>query len=233
MATKKCPVCEVPVKLENLERHVRNQHPRAAVDLKTLLTDEEREETAQARRASARPAVTRKGATFIAVVAVVLAALLVLVIFNPLGNVGPGIGQVAPNFSVRSTTGTTVSLSSYRGSIVLLEFMDVDCPACNDEVPTLVSLHQNYSATVRFLSIDVNFVDELDTDVKIDAWASSHGANWPYALDVGGTVRRMYGVTSTPTVFVLDADGVVRALVQPPSNSYAHFVAAIAAASGA
>ena len=41
MATKKCPVCGVSVKAENLQRHVRNQHPRAKVEeveeLKTLL----------------------------------------------------------------------------------------------------------------------------------------------------------------------------------------------------
>ena len=35
MAQKKCPVCGVSVKLENLERHLRNQHPRADVDLET------------------------------------------------------------------------------------------------------------------------------------------------------------------------------------------------------
>jgi peroxiredoxin len=233
MATKKCPVCEVPVKFENLERHVRNQHPHADVDLRTLLTDEERAATTRAKRASARPAITRKGATVVAVVALVLGALLVLVIVNPFGNVGPGIGQTAPTFSIRSTMGTTISLSSYRDAVVVLEFMDVDCPACNDEAPTLVALHQNYSATVRFLSIDVNFVAPSDDDAKINEWASSHGANWPFALDVDGSVRRMYGVTSTPTTFVLDRDGVVRAIVHPPANSYGDFVAAIAAASGA
>src|SRR3989304_9699704 len=49
--SKKCPVCGVSVKLENLERHVRNQHPRASVDLTSLLSAEERMETTRATRA--------------------------------------------------------------------------------------------------------------------------------------------------------------------------------------
>jgi hypothetical protein len=41
MAMKKCPVCGVSVKLENMERHVKTQHPREEVDLRSLLTEEE------------------------------------------------------------------------------------------------------------------------------------------------------------------------------------------------
>jgi peroxiredoxin len=229
MATKPCPVCDVQVKLENLERHVANQHPRAGVDLRSLLSEDERRRTELVGRAAAPP-LTRRGKQTIVIVAAVVAVLLVLVILNPFRGVGPAIGQVAPDFSVRSTAGSTVTLSSYRGVPVLLEFMDVDCPACNVEIPTLVSLYANYSTGVRFLSIDVNFVGGADDDAKIAAWASSHGADWSYALDVGGSITRAYGVTSTPTVFVLGADGVVRAIVKPPSNAYSNFVAALAAA---
>ena len=46
MAMKKCPVCGVPVKAENLERHVRNQHPHAEVNPDTLLTEDEKAEVA-------------------------------------------------------------------------------------------------------------------------------------------------------------------------------------------
>jgi len=227
MATKKCPVCDVAVKLENLERHVRNQHPRAAVEVDSLLTNEERKVTARSRPAALK--LTRQGKQLIAILAVVVAAILILVIFNPFPNV-PGIGETAPDFSVRTTTGSTIVLSSYRGTPVLLEFMDVDCPACGVEVPTLVALYANYSSSVRFLSIDVNFVGSADNDAKIGSWATSHGATWPYALDTTGGITRSYGVTATPTTFVLDADGIVRATLLPPNNSYSHFVSALSAA---
>ena len=53
MATK-CPVCGVSVKLENLERHVRTQHPRADVDLTQTLTPEQRRELDAQKRALER-----------------------------------------------------------------------------------------------------------------------------------------------------------------------------------
>src|SRR3990170_19740 len=132
MAQKKCPVCGVSVKLENLERHLRNQHPRADVDLETAFTEEERREATQAKTA-ALPTITAKGKQWIAIVSVAVAAVLILVIWNPFGGVGPGVGQLAPDFTVETSTTGTVTLSAYRGSPVVLEFMDVDCDACKFE----------------------------------------------------------------------------------------------------
>jgi len=58
MAMKKCPVCGASVKVENLERHVEDKHPRAKVDLSKLVTKEEKEaaKPKKARRAR-RPVV--------------------------------------------------------------------------------------------------------------------------------------------------------------------------------
>src|SRR3972149_2223624 len=120
MATKKCPVCSVPVKVENLERHLKNQHPRADVDLTSALTEQERRE-AQRAKAAARPAITTTGMRWVALIAVVVAAILGLAIGNPSRGIGPGVGQVAPGFTVETSTVGTVTLSSYRESPVVLE----------------------------------------------------------------------------------------------------------------
>ena len=235
MPTKKCPVCGVAVKLENLERHLRDKHPRSGVDPGSIFTDEERQAAARVQHAAATPRITRKGVRLIAIVAASIAAILVLVILNPFGNVGPGIGQIAPDFSIRNTSGTTVSLSSYRGSVVLVEFMDIDCPACQAELPTLVSLYANYSS-VRFLSINVQFVGNPETDAEVAAWAVNGGATWSYAVDFSGSVQSRYGITGTPTSFVVDPNGLIRAIVRPTGaggNTYADFANAFDLASGA
>lgn len=227
MASKKCPVCGVSVKVENLERHVRNQHPRAEVAAEALLTTEEKQEVQKAKSA-ARPGITPKGVRLVAVIAAVIAVVLVLAIWNPFAPVGPGIGQVAPDFSVRTTSGGTVTLSSYRGFPVVLEFMDPDCPACRNEAPTLVSLYQNYSATTRFLSIDVDFVGVgSDDDAELIQYADGYGARWSFAIDTTKSIYRAYGVSATPTTFILDRAGVVKAILLPPGNTYGDFVSAL------
>lgn len=230
MATKRCPVCDVPVKPENLERHIRNQHPRAQVNPESLLTPEERRRATQTR--AGRPVLTRQGRRIILIVAVVLAVVLVLVIANPFRAVGPAVGQIAPDFSVRTSSGGSLTLSSLRGNVVLLEFMDVDCPACQHEAPTLVWLYANFSATVRFVSIDVNFVSGADDDARLNTFKTTYGTSWTYALDTTRGITNAYGVDSTPTTFILDRNGVVAAIFHPPDNTYAGYAAALNRAVG-
>ncbi|MEK6986657.1 MAG: TlpA disulfide reductase family protein, partial [Candidatus Thermoplasmatota archaeon] len=201
MATKKCPVCGVPVKVENLERHLRNQHPRADVDLTSALTEQERRE-AQRAKAAARPAITTKGMRWVAIIAVVVAVILILAIWNPLRGIGPGVGQVAPDFTVETSTVGTVTLSSYRESPVVLELMDVDCSACQLEArDVLPFVFQNYSGRgVRFLSVSlIGFVPPADTKATIEGFKSKYGTNWAYGMDTSGTVRNAYQVQYTPT----------------------------------
>jgi len=72
------------------------------VDLSKLLTEEERKEIAD-RKTAARPAMTEGGRRIVMVVAVVVAIVLILIIVRPF-RVGPNVGEVAPNFTLTSTT---------------------------------------------------------------------------------------------------------------------------------
>jgi len=222
MPTKKCPVCGVSVKVENLERHVRDQHPHADVDREHVLTEDERR-TLEKAQAAGTAILTRGGRRLILISAILLAVVLVLVIANPFRGVGPAVGQFAPDFTVVTSDGNSLRLSSLRGTPVLLEFMDPDCPACQQEAPTLVSLYANYTGSVRFVSIDVDSVGASDTDARINAFRSSYGASWSYALDTTHRVRSAYAVSSTPTTYVLDTAGIVVGVVHPSDNTYAGY----------
>lgn len=209
MATKKCPVCGVPVKVENLERHLRNQHPRDRVEAKEVLTAEERR-TAEKSKAAARPALTSAGKRNIVILAIVVAAVLIAAIYLGLGHGGTNPGQTAPDFTLTSTTGTPVKLSSLRGSPVLLEFMDVDCLWCQREAGTLSALYANYSGRgVKFLSVDMNSDGAQDTADRITAFKTQYSTPWTYVMDPNQAVANTYGVTATPTMFLLDRSGVV------------------------
>lgn len=234
MAMKKCPVCGVSVKTENLERHVRNQHPKEHVDLDETLTEEDRKEIEEGR-SSGRPGLTSGGRRMIAIVAVVVVVLLLAIVaYTYL--VPPPVqpGNAAPNFTLTSTQGTTVTLSSWKGSGVLIEFMDVDCTFCQQEAPVLANLYPTYTAKgVKFVSVDINFEGQQDTATRIDAFAGNYGTPWPYCLDPGATVQRAYGVTSTPTIFIVDKNGVLyKQMTGVAEASQANLVAALNAVSG-
>ena len=232
MTSKKCPVCGATVKVENLERHVRDQHPRSAVDLETVLSAEERDEVRRSNL-TARPAMSRRGIGIASAVAIVLAALLVLLAFNPFGNVGPNVGQLAPDFTLTQSTGGTFTLSSYRGSVVLVEFMDVDCGFCQQEAPTLASVYSTHASLgVRFVSVDIDFLAASDTADRINAFKQQYGTDWVYVLDSSKSAMRAYGVDSTPTTFILKGDGVIARIFGSAGVSAETYRAALDAALG-
>jgi cytochrome oxidase Cu insertion factor (SCO1/SenC/PrrC family) len=208
MAVKKCPVCGVSVKVENLERHVGNQHPRERLEPEQLLTTEERQDVRRATPAS-RPAMTRRGKLSAAAVAVILVVVIVALAFRP--NIGIGPGQVAPDFTATTSDGGTVHLNALRGQPVFLAFMDIDCLHCiNEARDVLPILYQDYSARVNFLSVDVDFpsLPPTDTRDRINVFRTQYQNTWPFALP-DPLITQAYGVSGTPTMYVLDRNGVV------------------------
>jgi peroxiredoxin len=199
---KRCPLCRASVKLENLERHARRAHPGRKVDF-GLREDERDALEAAARR---RPTFRRTERLLYPVLAVlvVVAILVVVVVYTPPH--GSHEEGTAPDFALTSSDGRVVRLSDYRGQPILLDFMDTDCHFCQEETSTvLVPLHASYGDRVVFLSVDVSFVGPPDTFEDIKEFKAVYGATWTYVLD-DGTVARKYGVTGTPTTFILDSD---------------------------
>jgi peroxiredoxin len=128
------------------------------------------------------------------------------------------IGAEAPDFTLRTPTGTPVSLRALRGKAVLLEFFATWCPHCNAEAPHLRGLYQRLPrAKVSFVSVD----GSSDDAPSVFAYHVWHGLPFPAVLDHGdrtvtfpdhgpiGPVSRRYGVSLWPTFYVLDRHGRV------------------------
>jgi peroxiredoxin len=210
MVTKKCPVCGVPVKLENLERHVKTQHPREKLDLRSILTEEETTQT-KAVKTVRKSDSSVKRMWPLAALAIIIVVVLFVALQKPAANAtGIGIGQTAPEIDMTTTDGNPIKLSDLRGKPTVLEFMDVDCGHCVVEAGVLSQVYDDRHLVANFLSIDVNFVGTSDDAAKINQFKSDHNTWWPYALDADGSVTKTYGVNGTPKAFILDQNGVVR-----------------------
>ena len=128
------------------------------------------------------------------------------------------VGAQAPDFTLRTPTGTRVGLRDLRGKAVLLEFFATWCPHCNAEAPHLKELYAKLPhAKSAFVSIDGN----SDDAASVLAYHIWYGLPFPALLDQGqrtvtfpehgpiGPVSRKYGVSLWPTFYVLDPRGRV------------------------
>jgi len=228
---RKCPECGVSIKVENLPSHYAKLHPRTRLPTELAV---EAGRAAKVQRPRPAPVVTRRGVRLIAAVSILVAVVLFLIVVNPFRGAGPNVGQQAPDFTLSTSMGGTVTLSAFRGTPVLLEFMDVDCPPCQTEAGTVLSsLYGNYSGRIRFLSVDVSFVGATDTDARINDFRTRYNTPWEYALDGSRSVQGAYGVRSTPTTFIVDRNGVILQILhgsQP--TGYSAYAAALDVALG-
>jgi len=142
----------------------------------------------------------------------------------------PGVGAQAPAFTLRRLEGSgAVSLASYKGRPVVLNFWASWCEPCKTEAAVLQRDWTSYRHRgVVFLGVDYH---DLASDAR--RFVSSHSLTFPMLEDGSGKVTGSYGVSQVPETYVLDKQGrVVAHLAGPITNpSFAgEFHAALAKA---
>ncbi|GAC1618944.1 MAG: hypothetical protein PVS2B2_28480 [Candidatus Acidiferrum sp.] len=117
-------------------------------------------------------------------------------------------GKMAPNFSLPSLDGRTVSLADYRGKEkIVVSFWASWCGPCRLETPALKKFYERYrktSGNFEFLAISI---DEDRGAAQV--YATESQMPFPVLLDLKGTVSDAFGVNSIPTIFVIDESGKV------------------------
>jgi cytochrome c biogenesis protein CcmG, thiol:disulfide interchange protein DsbE len=123
--------------------------------------------------------------------------------------VAPLVGHLAPDVSFVDLADNTVKLSSLRGKIVVLNFWYAACEPCRYEMPLFEhAYHADGSRGLVVLGVDM--VDNAQTTSEFIA---ALGIDYPIVRDRGQRAVLTYHVTRTPTTFVIDRQGVIRAVV--------------------
>ncbi len=155
----------------------------------------------------------RRNYAVIAGVSVLL--ILIIVAVSSIRPPGVNVGQQAPDFSLRDITNETFQLEAVRGTPVLLEFMATSCGACANQAPILSQSYSSHGTHVKFVSIGIN--PATDQASVLSSYATSHNSPWIWIRDTSG-ISKTYGVTATPTIFILDRDHVVQSLFVGVTN---------------
>jgi peroxiredoxin len=131
-------------------------------------------------------------------------ALLACAVATPAFAV-PHEGDGAPEFSLPSARGGTVTLAAYKGKPLYLNFFASWCAPCNDEAGDVGLLYAKYHRA----GLAVVGVDELEDKVKALGFARRY--SWPFAvaLDGDGALVRSYGVIGLPVHVFIDRHGKI------------------------
>jgi peroxiredoxin/tetratricopeptide (TPR) repeat protein len=120
---------------------------------------------------------------------------------------GPQVGKPAPDFTVTTIDGKTLSLASFRGKTLVINAWATWCPPCRQEMPDLIHSYATLSKDdVAFLGIDTTEEAPI-----VRAYAVAKGLPYPQAVEGVKAFAKSYDVQYFPTTFVIDPQGILRA----------------------
>jgi peroxiredoxin len=125
----------------------------------------------------------------------------------------PVIGKPAPDFALKDLAGNEVKLGSFKGKVVVLEWINPGCPFVqrSHSVGSLVdTAKRRMKDGVTWLAINSGApgkqgADPAQNEEAVKKWSLPH----PILRDATGTVGKAYGATNTPNMFVIDKTGKV------------------------
>ena len=158
---------------------------------------------------------------------------------NPVA-IGTDVGERAPDVEGKAYNGTSwveFDFESYfdnswkegniSGQWVAIEFMDTDCPYCQQTADEYGQWANTYSANnPNWNGPHVNFLasaTELDipghetSRAEIQDFRAEYGHNFPYIDDIDQDNMKEWGIPGTPTYFLIQPDGII-AWVSDDSN---------------
>jgi peroxiredoxin len=121
------------------------------------------------------------------------------------GNHPGRIGTSAPDFTVQDSD-HKVTLSQYRGQVVVLNFWATWCPPCIDETPSLVKMQthlKDKGVVVLAVSIDAD-------DAAYHKFLKDYSVNMITVRDEARKASSLYGTFGWPESYIIDRNGVIR-----------------------
>mgnify|MGYP001595066500 FL=1 len=123
----------------------------------------------------------------------------------------PREGFPAPDFTLDTLGGESVSLSSYRGSVVIVNLWASWCIPCRAEMPTLQKLYEaNRERGLAVLAVN-STVQDTEQDAR--SFAEETGVTFTVLLDRDGSASRRYLLRALPSTFAVDRNGIIQFVI--------------------
>jgi len=142
-------------------------------------------------------------------------ALALLAMATPLVQATPSVGEPAPEFTGTDSNGVSHKLSDFRGSTVVLEWTNHECPFTQKHYRTgnMQTLQKEATAQdVIWLSVVSSAPGKqghVTPEQANELTESRQATPTAVLLDSDGTIGRLYGARTTPHMYVIDPEGTL------------------------
>jgi len=141
----------------------------------------------------------------------VLATLVTVAFAAAVAACSPGKTQAettpAPDFVIKDLQGTSFSLASYKGKVLVLNFWATWCPPCRKEIPDFIEAYREFKD--KGLEILGVSVDETTAEALLE-WTKKTGINYPIALATPEILRDYEPGEYIPATIIVDRSGRIR-----------------------
>jgi peroxiredoxin len=113
----------------------------------------------------------------------------------------------APDFTLPKVEGGSLSLSEFKGKVIILNFWATWCPPCRAEIPDFIELSNKYNKkglVVIGVSLDKSGVN------TVKQFMDSQKINYPIIMGNSKVTRDYGGIRGIPTTFIIDRKGNLR-----------------------
>ena len=130
---------------------------------------------------------------------------------------GINIGDIAPDFTLSTLDGQTVSLSDYRGTAVMIDFWAEWCPFCTGEFPVMQQAFKKFEdQDFVILGVHRTATEPVST---ARSFVDRIGATFPILLDTEDeTYQTFVKVRAMPASVFIDREGVIRSRIFGPKQ---------------
>ncbi len=111
----------------------------------------------------------------------------------------------APDFTLQTFDGQSLTLSALRGQVVVVNFWASWCAPCREEAAFLEQTWRTYKDRgVVFIGVDY-----VDTDANARAYLKEFGITYPSGPDLGTTISQAYRIKGVPETYLISKEGIV------------------------
>ncbi|MEJ2731471.1 MAG: TlpA disulfide reductase family protein [Deltaproteobacteria bacterium] len=157
-----------------------------------------------------------RGAIFILLAVVALAVLFLLKQNNSYLKFSPlETGRPAPNFTLPGLDGKMISLSDYRGHVVLVNIWATWCPPCVGEMPSMEKLYRALKGeNFEILAVSIDALGKK----AVAPFMKKYNLSFPALMDPDGTIKTLFQTTGVPESFIINQEGILIEKVIGPKD---------------